>query len=93
MAGCCPGDASSNLVYSIDCPEYLLVSQCLLTLLFVQCAFMVEPGYDDIGLYVTPYIALDTLWYQLISHFSTHHLISRLQQHTFITTQNIHSLS
>ena len=27
----------------------------------------VEPGYNDIGLYDTPYIALDILWYQLIT--------------------------
>jgi len=54
---------------------------------------MVEPGYDDIGLYVTSSIALDTLWYQLIPHFSTHHHITRLQQHSFMTAQNIESLS
>jgi hypothetical protein len=28
----------------------------------------VEPGYNDIGLYVTSFIASDTLWYGLISH-------------------------
>jgi len=28
--------------------------------------YPVEPGYNDIGLYDTPYIASDILWYQLI---------------------------
>jgi hypothetical protein len=27
-----------------------------------------EPGYNDISLYVTSFIASDTLWYQLIPH-------------------------
>jgi hypothetical protein len=29
----------------------------------------VEPGYNDIGLYNTSYIASDILWYQLIPHY------------------------
>ena len=28
----------------------------------------VEPGYNDIGLYVTSFIALDILWYKLIPY-------------------------
>jgi hypothetical protein len=28
----------------------------------------VEPGYNDIGFYVTSSIASDILWYQLIRH-------------------------
>ena len=27
----------------------------------------VEPGYNDIGLYDTPYITSDILWYQVIT--------------------------
>jgi hypothetical protein len=29
----------------------------------------VEPGYNDIGLYDTLYIASDILWYRLIRHW------------------------
>jgi hypothetical protein len=29
--------------------------------------YTVEPGYNDIGLHDTSSIALDTLWYQLIT--------------------------
>jgi hypothetical protein len=31
----------------------------------------VEPGYNDIGLYNTSFMASDILWYQLIPHCST----------------------
>jgi hypothetical protein len=74
VAGCCP-----VLISSIAPPAlnvFLLVFQCLLTLVFVQCAFVVEPGHGDIGLCVTSPIALDTLWYQLIPFFSTYHHIT-----------------
>jgi hypothetical protein len=30
--------------------------------------YTVEPGYDDIGIYVISFIASDILWYQLIPH-------------------------
>jgi hypothetical protein len=30
--------------------------------------YTVEPGYNDVGLYDTSSVALDTRWYQLIPH-------------------------
>jgi len=32
--------------------------------------YTVEPGYNDIDLYDTSYIASDIVWYQLIPHSS-----------------------
>jgi len=44
------------------------------------------PGYNDIGLYVTSFIASDTLWHQLIPHCYPQYYISRLELHSFVTT-------
>jgi hypothetical protein len=33
-------------------------------------AYTVEPGYNDIGLYNTPSITSDIMWYHLIPHYT-----------------------
>jgi len=47
-----------------------------------------EPGNNDIGLYVTSFIALDILCYQLIPHSSAQHYIISVIKASFMTTQN-----
>ena len=43
----------------------------------------IEPGYKDIGLYVTSFIALDILWYQLIPYCWPQCSITRLERHSY----------
>ena len=33
-----------------------------------EMSYTVEPGYNDIGLYDTPHITSDILWYQSVPH-------------------------
>jgi hypothetical protein len=49
----------------------------------------VEHGYNDISLIDTSYAAADVLLYQFISHCLPLHCTPRLENRSFITTQNI----
>ena len=55
---------------------------------FVCIQNTVKLVYNDIGLFDTSFITSDILWYQIPRRFPR-----RLQQHPFITTQNIQFLS
>ena len=52
-----------------------------------------EPGYNDIGLSNTSPITSQILWFRLTDHCSPYQYTPRLEQRSFITTQNIQSLS
>jgi hypothetical protein len=57
-------DKLSSCVTSVCPGQYLKNAvRYTITIFFYIAA---EPGYNDIGLYVTSLIALDILWYQLI---------------------------
>jgi hypothetical protein len=65
----------------------------LLTVRFYRHQHSGEPSYNAIGLCDTLSVASDTHWYQLIRHHLPQQYTPRLEQHSFITTQNIQSPS
>jgi len=52
-----------------------------------------DPSYNNIGLCHTSPITSGILWCQLIIHCCPQHYTPLLEQHSFIMTQNIQSLS